>query len=491
MNVNFCGAPTKSIKNDMQALIKQCEKASISVAYLKKSGVELIKQSLDENKDRNAKISIITSLDFGITDVEGLRESLNMGVGCGIMHGKNFHPKLYIFEMAGGDATMIIGSSNLSNGGLSTNYEANMLISGKVSDSPIKEAIEYFSLIESESISLDEKIIDIYDKRKSTIDEIKNQIDDDVATLDELNEYLNGKISSENLTEDEIDDLFTEAETNHDEANTLFEKGMIHESIELYKKAYDIFNIVNAHNSNIISDGKINCLVGMARSSCKLYQFESAQRYTNEAEKLAQKLAEIIDDSNPLLNVLVWSISSQTELNDENKKCDMFIKRYESKQNKSEYSDDSGIGRVYLASANCKFKLGNKGEAIKNLFSAISYLENALQNSEDDWNLMIDHLNLAAVYEAKRIINRKDDSDGGKIRKHYEDALKLADKLKLKFWQGNIRIDMAESFYYSGKSETSLYLNKSRKIFSELGYDEIVRVIDKITKKWEEYFKNN
>ena len=145
MNVNFCGAPTKNIKNDVQSLIKQCEKASMSVAYLKKSGVELIKQSLDENKDSNTKISIITSLDFGITDVEGLRESLNMDVECSIMHGKNFHPKLYIFEMAKGNATMIVGSSNLSNGGLSTNYEANLVINGKVSDSPIKEAIEYFS----------------------------------------------------------------------------------------------------------------------------------------------------------------------------------------------------------------------------------------------------------------------------------------------------------------------------------------------------------
>lgn len=488
MNVNFCGAPTKNIKNDMQTLIKQCEKASISVAYLKNSGVELLKESLDENKDSNAKISIITSLDFGITDVEGLRESLNMGLRCSIMHAKNFHPKLYIFEMGEGNAAMIVGSSNLSNGGLSTNYEANLVISGKVSNSPIKEAIEYFSLIESESVPLDEKIIDLYGERKSTIDDIKNRIGDDEANLDELNEYLNSKTSSENLTEDEIDDLFAEADNNHDEADAFFEKGMIHESIELYKKAYNIYNIVDAHDSNIISDGKINCLVGMARSSCKLYQFEYAQRYTNEAEKLAQKLAEIIDDSNHLLNVLVCSVSSQTELDAENKKCNQFIERYESKQNK--YDNDSGIGRVYLASANCKFKLNNKGEAIKNLYSAIFHLENALQNSNDDWNLMIDHLNLAAVYEAKRIIARKDDFDGIKITNHYEDALKLADMLKLRFWEGSIRINMGECFFYTEK-ETFSQLKIARRIFSELGYDEIIRTVDEMTKKWEEYYKNN
>ena len=488
MNVNFCGAPTKNIKNDVQSLIKQCEKASISVAYLKKSGVELIKQSLDENKDSNAKISIITSLDFGITNVEGLRESLNMGMKCGIMHDKKFHPKLYIFEMGEGNAAMIVGSSNLSNGGLSTNYEANLVISGKVSDSPIKEAIEYFSLIESESVPLDEKIIDLYGERKSTIDEIKNQIGDDDANLDELNEYLNGKTSSENLTDDEIEDIFAEAEKSHADADSMYKKGMIHESVELYKKAYNIFNqFDDAHDSNMISDGKINCLVGMARSFCNLYQFESAQRYTNEAENLAK----IIDDSDYLLAVLVWSVSSQTELDDKNKKCDQFIKRYESKQNKSEYSNDSGIGRVYLASANCKFKLNNKGEAIKNLFSAISHLENALQNSEDDWNRMIDHLNLAAVYEAKRIIDHKDDFDGIKITNHYEDALKLAKKLKSRFWEGSIRIDMAESFFFPSENETIHELKKARNIFSELGYDEIIQTVDEMTKKWEEYFKNN
>ena len=487
MNVIFCGAPTKNIKNDVQSLIKQCEKASISVAYLKKSGVELIKQSLDENKDSNTKISIITSLDFGITDVEGLRESLNMGLRCSIMHAKNFHPKLYIFEMGDGNAAMIVGSSNLSNGGLSTNYEANLLISGKVSDSPIKEAIEYFSLIESESVLLDEKIIDLYGERKSTIDDIKNRIGDDEANLDELNEYLNSKTSSENLTEDEIDDLLIEAENNSNEADVIYEKGMIHESVELYKKAYNILNqFVDAHDSNMISDGKINCLVGMARSSCNLYQFESAQRYTNEAEKLAEK----INDSVHLLSVLVWSISSQTELGDKNKKCDEFIKRYESKQNKFEYNNDSGIGCVYLASANCKFELNIKEEAIKNLFNAIHHLKNDLQNSERDWNRMIAYLNLAAVYEAKRIIHHKDDSDEIEIQKHYDAALNLADELKLKFWEGIIRIDMAECFFYTEK-ERLYYLKRARNIFSELEYDEIILTIDEMTKKWKEYYKNN
>lgn len=487
MNVHFYGAPTNDIKNDVQVLIKQCEKASISVAYLKKSGVELIKQSLEENKDRNAKISLITSLDFGITDVEGLHESLNMGMKCGIMHGKNFHPKLYIFEMAGEDATMIVGSSNLSNGGLSTNYEANLLISGKVSDSPIKEAIEYFSLIASESIPLDEEIINLYGERKSTIDEINNKIDDDGATLDKLNEYLNRKTSSENLTEVEIHDLFIKAEKTHAYADDMYEKGMMHEAVESYKEAHNIFNkFVDEHDSNEILVEKINCLVGMAKSHSRLYQFKDAQIYINKAERLAEKT----DDLSVLLDVLSWSVLSQSKNDVINNKCNRFIELYESDKSDLEYSDDSGIGCVYLASANCKNKLNIKGAAIKNLHNAIHHFENYLQNSERDWNRMIAHTNLAHAYEAKRIIGKKDNSDEIKIRKHYADALELANKLKLKFWQGSIIIDMAECFYYSEKERFG-HLKISRKFFSELGYDEIIRTIDETTKEWVEYYKNN
>ena len=157
MRIEFVGSPIKNIKHKIRYLINNSENVKIAVAYLKNSGLESIKQSLKENRQNNKKISIITGLDFGITDSESLLELQNMNISCNIINDLNFHPKLYIFENFD-SATMILGSSNLSEGGLAINYEANIIITGKKFESPLKDAIEYFSFLQSKSIPLNEKI---------------------------------------------------------------------------------------------------------------------------------------------------------------------------------------------------------------------------------------------------------------------------------------------------------------------------------------------
>lgn len=185
MQIEFVGSPIKNIKSKIRHLINNSENVKIAVAYLKNSGLESIKQSLKENRQNN-NISIITGLDFGITDSESLLELQNMNIGCNIINDLNFHPKLYIFENFD-SATMILGSSNLSEGGLAINYEANIIITGKKSESPLKDAIEYFSFLQSKSIPLDEKIIKLY--RESTLNSDKH-VESNNEKERELKEYL-------------------------------------------------------------------------------------------------------------------------------------------------------------------------------------------------------------------------------------------------------------------------------------------------------------
>jgi len=187
MQIEFVGSPIKNIKTKIRHLINNSDNVKIAVAYLKNSGLESIKQSLKENRQNNKKISIITGLDFGITDSESLLELQNMNISCNIINDLNFHPKLYIFENFD-SATMILGSSNLSEGGLAINYEANIIITGKKSESPLKDAIEYFSFLQSKSIPLNQKIINLY--RESTLDSDKH-VESNNEKERELKEYLN------------------------------------------------------------------------------------------------------------------------------------------------------------------------------------------------------------------------------------------------------------------------------------------------------------
>jgi hypothetical protein len=104
-----------------------------SVAFVKNSGVKHIYSLLSDFQQRGkAKISV--GIDNGVTTYEGLVNLLD-AIGTDsemwIFHNENsstFHPKVYLFA---NDqvADFIVGSGNLTEGGLFTNYEAFLRVS--------------------------------------------------------------------------------------------------------------------------------------------------------------------------------------------------------------------------------------------------------------------------------------------------------------------------------------------------------------------------
>jgi len=74
-----------------------------------------------------AEVGVVVGIDLGGTSSESLREILRWGVPahvvCNPGPGPTFHAKVYWVER-GGRVNLLIGSSNLTDGGLYTNYEA-------------------------------------------------------------------------------------------------------------------------------------------------------------------------------------------------------------------------------------------------------------------------------------------------------------------------------------------------------------------------------
>lgn len=490
MDIKFIGAPTNCLENEVQINLKRSENVSIAVAFLKNSGMESIRKSIEESKNNGTKISIITGLDFGITDSESLRELLDMGISCNVIDDINYHPKMYIFETGGDNATMIVGSSNLSKGGLFTNYEANIIVTGKVSESPIKDAIEYFSHIQMRSVPIDEKIIDLYAKSKVAIDLINKSVNDDEKHKNmrkKLSAYLQNKSTFEELNETNIDELMENADDKHKCADDLFESGKINESFPLYEESYKIYdkllNISDNMNDEIFY-GKINCLLGLARSCYQLYKYEDARRYTDEAEQLAEMLYKTTNDVRHILNVLCWSADLRLKTNEINEICDKFIEIYESRGDESEYDNYNALGTVYLLSTQNKFELNPKStKAVKHLYNAIAYLKKDLEVSTSDYACMASHLIMAEAHQTQNNIENKVDGNEININNHFDSAQKIAkDVLKSKFWEGIIRIRIAQS--YVTKQRRCSELKIARKIFDELGYDTIVDRIDELKQSY-------
>jgi hypothetical protein len=96
-------------------------------AFANRKAVQHLASYIVQAKSRGAEINIIVGVDLQSTTAEALREIISLGVDAKVFHSNlawnTFHPKIYFFE-AKEKAELLIGSNNLTEGGLFTNYEA-------------------------------------------------------------------------------------------------------------------------------------------------------------------------------------------------------------------------------------------------------------------------------------------------------------------------------------------------------------------------------
>jgi len=130
------------IGNIINLELQNAEKVQIAVAFLKYTGIKVIEKSLIQCLSKGGEVEIITGLDFKTTDPKSIhyfinlkKEYSNTKFYCFGDKGKNktdvvFHPKIYLFER-GIEKTGIVGSTNLTGGGLLSNFEVNTIFREK------------------------------------------------------------------------------------------------------------------------------------------------------------------------------------------------------------------------------------------------------------------------------------------------------------------------------------------------------------------------
>src|SRR4051794_26479471 len=104
------------------------------IAFARAPGLGLVHRALAQHLDRGHGAEAIIGLDLGGTTPEALTALHALGVEThvfGVDGDRTFHPKAYIFESsASGEFAALIGSSNLTAGGLDSNFELNVLMRG-------------------------------------------------------------------------------------------------------------------------------------------------------------------------------------------------------------------------------------------------------------------------------------------------------------------------------------------------------------------------
>lgn len=104
-----------------------------AVAFVKRSGTKHIRAQLEDFSKRGGRVKITAGVDAMGTSAEGLSDLIEAVASRGDVVIFNnaitstFHPKVYLFKSATA-AVVVVGSGNLTEGGLFTNYEASLLL---------------------------------------------------------------------------------------------------------------------------------------------------------------------------------------------------------------------------------------------------------------------------------------------------------------------------------------------------------------------------
>lgn len=103
---------------------------NIVVAFAKNSGVLRIKEALENFRNHGGEVNVYVGVDLGGTSYEALTNLLLLTDTLTVVHaekGQTFHPKIYQF-LGDEEGLIIVGSHNLTGGGLWTNFESSVHI---------------------------------------------------------------------------------------------------------------------------------------------------------------------------------------------------------------------------------------------------------------------------------------------------------------------------------------------------------------------------
>jgi len=122
------------------------EHLDIVVAWGKRSGFELVDSSLRTLAARGARVRIIVGVDAGGATRQGLECAMEHATEPYVFHvrGRTFHPKLFVAH-GGGAAAVLIGSSNLTRGGVAANFELGV---GLDLDLALADDVAFFNSIQ-------------------------------------------------------------------------------------------------------------------------------------------------------------------------------------------------------------------------------------------------------------------------------------------------------------------------------------------------------
>lgn len=152
MEVRFIGQPFSAYPTSHQILTEAmavAQELTAVVAWAKRSGLSRLQGELTAFRAGGGTSRLAVGIDEGGATRQGLELALQLFDQVFVFHdiaGRTFHPKFYLFEN-NETATVMLGSSNMTAGGLYFNYEANFVLEldlAEVSDRELRDLMRAY-----------------------------------------------------------------------------------------------------------------------------------------------------------------------------------------------------------------------------------------------------------------------------------------------------------------------------------------------------------
>ncbi|MCF8302351.1 MAG: hypothetical protein K9I94_03670 [Bacteroidales bacterium] len=274
--------------------ISTAEEIFIAVAFFKNSGLKKIVTDLKNALERKVKLIIITGLDFYQTEPEALKklQSLKKSYeNCEILiykqeTNKMFHPKMYLFSNKK-EHFGIIGSANLTDGGLTLNCELSINFTfnneGNIYQQMLKEKeklLKNATVINDLSLSNYTRKYQIFKKNENTA---KENVEKQINTIFQLDIKA-------------IEKYLKDYSANKDEQNNYFLRK------QNYIKAYEILEFIRTENiDNPTFFSNYEKLVGKAGVK-SLWHSGSIARDKNKVKKNHFEFKTMLNEIHANLN---------------------------------------------------------------------------------------------------------------------------------------------------------------------------------------------
>ena len=158
MNVTVVQNSNRPLGNLLQDELAAADEVRIASAFLNSGGLDYVLPEMHRILESEGAINIVHGADFRITEPDAIERLMHLNsrfakmryrlhFGWDLTQSHRFHPKMYVWTEDYRLYTTVIGSSNLTRGGLINNTEVNTILRGTVDEAPIAQSIGIFDSI--------------------------------------------------------------------------------------------------------------------------------------------------------------------------------------------------------------------------------------------------------------------------------------------------------------------------------------------------------